>query len=164
MEVKRFIAISPLVLGTLGAYCWYKSFNEDINLPEVLEYVESHPEHNEEIINYSIKCKVNDEIPYSVSTLKTFSEVVLYQAIHNQFSRERYEIRNQRDNSPKKELTQQDKGSLLDKLTPEEKWAIIKEGIFYGSKSMVNDATEITSDLYRKLKETKLYESVGGGD
>lgn len=161
MNVKKFLAISTLVLGTLGAYFGYESFNDNLDLPEVLKYVESHPEHNEEIINYSIRCKINDEIPYSGSTLKTFSEVVLYQAIQNQFYGKQHMIKARDKGNTEEALTRQNQHSLLDKLTPEEKWAIIKEGIFYGSKSMVDGATEIGFDFYEKIKEAKFYESIG---
>jgi len=161
MDLKKIIAVSSLVIGALGVYIGYKNFSEDVGLPEVLEYVQSHPEHNEEIVNHSIRCKIKGDVPYSVSTLKTFSEVVLYQAIQNQLSSGEYSLRI----PEKKEEAITNLGtesSILDRLTPEEKWALIQEGFFYGSKKVVNNAADIGSDFYDKMKETKLYGVIGG--
>lgn len=160
LSLKKLVAITSLGLATLGTYYGYKTFSGGVKLLEVLEYVQEHPEHNEEIVNHSIRRKIKDNIPYSITTLKTFSEVVLYQAIQNQITASQNNSNFQEKNS-NTGYTRKNQ-SVLDNLTPEEKWALIQEGLLYRSKKLVNDTSEIGNDLYDKMKETKLYESIGG--
>ena len=144
------VAVSSFVLAAAGVYFGYKSFSGDEDLPEILEYVQTHPEHNEEIVNHSIRCKIKENIPYSSSTLKTFSEVVLYQAIQNQLSSGDYGLRVPEREEPRTTRTQ---SSILDKLTPEEKWALIQEGFSYGSKKAIDNAADMGSNFCNKMKK-----------
>ncbi len=157
--IKKFIAISSLMLGAAGVYFGYQSFKEETDLPEVLEYVQDHPEHNEEIINHSIRCKIEEEVPYSISTLRNLSEVVLSQAIQMQSNStsSRKANQNNLENNCKHSSSYRPSG-----LTPEEKWNLLKDGLSYGSEKAVDDVKNLSSDFCKKLGETKVYERFGG--